>query len=210
MRIQLAEIEIVDKDLLEMINYMDNYYSNNTVFIILEDHGSRYGLYRQTLQGKLEERLPALFILVPPKLLENFPYIKKNLEINRKRLVTAFDLHETILSIFKLGQTDLIFPKKDNHGISLFDFEISKNRTCIDVDIELHWCTCLQLDNISISNQMVQYLAQYLIDKINEETGNGEGVCAKLFIEKIENSQIQNLGEKMRTFNIEANNEKDR
>jgi hypothetical protein len=57
---------------------------------------------------------------------------------------------------------------------------------------------------------MVQYLAQYLIDKINEETGNGEGVCAKLFIEKIENSQIQNLGEKMRTFNIEANNEKDR
>jgi hypothetical protein len=119
MRIQLAEIEIVDKDLLEMINYMDNYYSNNTVFIILEDHGSRYGLYRQTLQGKLEERLPALFILVPPKLLENFPYIKKNLEINRKRLVTAFDLHETILSIFKLGQTDLIFPKKDNHELVL-------------------------------------------------------------------------------------------
>lgn len=73
-------------------------------FIIIKFNKIMKGSYRQTLQGKLEERLPILVFLVPPKLLEKFPNIKENLEINVKRLVTAFDLHETILSILKLGQ----------------------------------------------------------------------------------------------------------
>lgn len=37
----LAEVEVVDKDLTVMIRDMDEYFSDNTVFIILGDHGPR-------------------------------------------------------------------------------------------------------------------------------------------------------------------------
>jgi hypothetical protein len=44
---------------------------------------------------------------------------------------------------------------------------------------------------------------------INEKTGNGSSACAQLRLDKIFNAQVQNLGEKMRKYNIKAKSAED-
>ena len=51
------------------------------------DHGPRYGAYRQTLAGKLEERLPACYILAPKML--NRAEDRAALAINQHRLTSG-------------------------------------------------------------------------------------------------------------------------
>ena len=73
----------------------------NTVVFFYSDHGMRFGSVRETFVGKLEERLPYMFILFPPWFLQKYPHIRKNLEINAKRLTTPFDIFETLSDILK-------------------------------------------------------------------------------------------------------------
>ena len=44
-------------------------YLENTLLIVMGDHGLRYGAVRRLAQGKLEERLPLYYMVVPPGLL---------------------------------------------------------------------------------------------------------------------------------------------
>jgi hypothetical protein len=57
---------------------------------------------RKTVEGKVEERLPALFIMVPPSLLEMFPEAHYFMKANQHKLVTVFDLHKTLKHLMML------------------------------------------------------------------------------------------------------------
>jgi hypothetical protein len=43
---------------------------NKTVLIFLSDHGIRFGAIRKTSVGKLEERLPFMFLIFPDWFLK--------------------------------------------------------------------------------------------------------------------------------------------
>lgn len=69
---------------------------NNTVTIVLSDHGLRFGRIRETHVGWLEERMPAFHIRLPPGFVTAHPGHRSVLAINKHRLTSPFDLHLTL------------------------------------------------------------------------------------------------------------------
>ena len=59
----------------------------------------RFAAVRDTLQGKLEERLPLMSILLPEKLKRMRPDAQAQLEANANLLTTPHDIHATILDV---------------------------------------------------------------------------------------------------------------
>jgi len=57
-------------------------YLNNTILFFMGDHGYRFGPLRQTLVGYFEDRLPNMWIRLPPKLKQKYPQWQKALEVN--------------------------------------------------------------------------------------------------------------------------------
>lgn len=167
-----------------------NNYLDNTVLILLSDHGIRWGSIRLTKQGRLEERLPFVHILLPPSFRQNYNLAYNNLKQNSKRLTTPFDMYATLSDLINLEvinnknmkqRTET--PYSENRSISLF-LPIPTNRTCKMAGIDDHWCTCHKGIKIptksfearDVADQLVKYLNKYL-----EEHRQ----CAELTLEEV-------------------------
>lgn len=124
-----------DDDLTEWLqNLQRNGLLDNTILILMSDHGNRYASHfrnkicrfaknisiptlilrfaevRNTLQGKLEERLPFFSFIFPEKFKKQFPKQYTNFRDNLNRLVTPFDIHKTLLDIlgeYSMNSSDL-------------------------------------------------------------------------------------------------------
>jgi hypothetical protein len=80
--------------------------ARETVHVLVSDHGSHMGpFYEYSEAGKVEHRLPALFLLVPNSLLARHPEVRSALEHNQHALVTPLDLHRTIKHLAVYGET---------------------------------------------------------------------------------------------------------
>lgn len=62
------------KFMLNFITFLDNLLKN-TVVIYFSDHGARKGDILSTYIGKLEERLPAMFISFPSWFRTRYPQV---------------------------------------------------------------------------------------------------------------------------------------
>ena len=105
-------------------------------------------------------------MLVPKAMLERNAMLEQNLNVNRHRLVTAFDLHHTLLEFASSGESE-----KDNEGgdtrtrtrtggaappeaagtdefgdimtrRNLFREVVPADRTCADAGVEPYLCSC--------------------------------------------------------------------
>ena len=96
------------------------------MIILFGDHGSRNDDVRNTMQGKLEERLPWLSISVPDWLIRKFPHIGLALEHNQHIITSPFDMHATLRHI-------LTYPKEP-HGEKTQSLltQLPHTRTCSD------------------------------------------------------------------------------
>lgn len=151
---------------------------NNTFLILMSDHGIRWGSFRNTYQGMMEERQPFLF-LVPPKWFpEKYPAAMRNLVRNRRRLTTHFDLYETLrdladiksleVAAIKQRTKDLRDTEPMPRGISLF-LPVPVQRTCYDASIAPHWCTCHEKIELSASEPRVSQVARLMVDHMNNQ-----------------------------------------
>jgi hypothetical protein len=87
---------------------------DNTLLIFMSDHGNRFMETRNSLNGKLEERLPFFSFVFPQKFKRKFPVQYRNFQSNLNSLVTPFDVHETFL--------DLLFLQRyNNHKRSKYE-----------------------------------------------------------------------------------------
>ncbi|KAF5399600.1 hypothetical protein PHET_06411 [Paragonimus heterotremus] len=125
----------------------------NTLVFLFADHGPRMGKARLSVQGKLEERLPLLSIILPKKFQRSWPQATRHLRTNVNRLVTLFDVHATLvhLLIKQYGSSQAHLNTRRPipvHGRSLFK-PISSNRTCAQAGIAPHWCTCLHWQDMN-------------------------------------------------------------
>ncbi|KAL7741748.1 hypothetical protein ACLKA6_000359 [Drosophila palustris] len=151
---------------------------NRTLVLLMSDHGMRWGSFRKTYQGMMEERQPLLIALYPPWLKQRYPMALANLELNAKRLTTHFDLHATLLQLLdmrklepdqlqrsaeELSDTDSTLPR----GISLF-LPVPAERNCEQAGIAAHWCTCHQREELPTNDGRVQRAARYLVRLIND------------------------------------------
>ncbi|ALC39230.1 CG16854, partial [Drosophila busckii] len=167
---------------------------NRTLVLLMSDHGMRWGSFRKTYQGMMEERQPLLIALYPDWLQKRYPLAIANLQTNAKRLTTPFDLHATLLHLLDMQQleadnlqrvaaelqdTDGTMPR----GISLF-LPVPVERNCEQAGIAAHWCTCHQRQELATNDARVQRAARYLVRLINERLSS-HPQCRTLYLNSI-------------------------
>ncbi|KOB70455.1 Uncharacterized protein OBRU01_05477 [Operophtera brumata] len=182
---------VMDDDYVQFFNRLEaKNYLDDTIVIVVSDHGIRWGGIRSTKQGRLEERLPFLFVLTPPSFRENYTRAYDHLKLNSKRLTTPFDLYATLSDLVDLNSinnTSLLSRSKMNYGhdrgISLF-LPIPDNRTCKAADIEEHWCTCHKDVAVSKTRPEVLDAADSLLLNLNKMLAEYPQ-CARLSLSEV-------------------------
>ncbi|CAG9853694.1 unnamed protein product [Phyllotreta striolata] len=169
---------------------LDEKLLDNTALIFMSDHGIRWGDIRQTFQGRMEERLPFVYLLLPKSFRQKHFVAYENLKVNTRRLTTPFDLHETLLDLANtdlLDEENLTYTNQSRRGISFFR-RIDKNRTCEDAAITSHWCTCQQSEQINITYTVTE-AARSVVSNINYML-RGYAQCAELALDEVINARI--------------------
>ncbi|XP_013201169.2 uncharacterized protein LOC106143586 [Amyelois transitella] len=183
---------LMDKNYEALLHHLDKTkYLDETVLILLSDHGMRWGEIRNTKQGRLEERLPFVHILVPPSFQQNYSLAYNNLKTNSRRLSTPFDIHATLSDLLYLDglRDDNIKSRSrtayaNDRSISLF-LPLPSNRTCKMADVDDHWCTCHNYTvKLTTDSPEVQEAAVNLVRKINSMTADYLQ-CARLILADI-------------------------
>ena len=178
-----------------------NGHLNNTLVIVMGDHGLRYGTVRTQVQGKLEERLPLFAVLTPPWFKSKYPGIIKNLNKNRERLTSWFDVYATFRHVLSYPEP----PAALTRGQSLFS-AVPKTRSCEDIGTAKHWCPCLQWVSVDVHHPhiqaaglaAVQYI-NYLLSRHNSSLTN----CVKLELKDIHFAQLERPNEAVVNTHLE-------
>lgn len=181
--------EYIDADLSSFLTRLKKKgFLEDSVVIVMSDHGARYSKVRKTVQGKLEERLPMMSFAFPPKFKKKYSNLLNNLMINRKRLVTPFDIHETLLDILNLSRMQS-HSLPSALGISLLR-EIPINRTCRDAGVSMHWCSCLHHIAVETGDEFVTVAADKLVAHINMLTTPHRQKCSEIQLKAIHSSHL--------------------
>ena len=159
----------------------------NTILLFYSDHGARFGDVLKSPVGRLERRLPMLYIALPQAFKDMFPHFVKNLKKNEDKLVTAYDIHRTLQDIIDLSNGAQA--QRGAMAQNLFS-EISKQRTCKSANIPLQFCTCLQRMPIRTNQSHVQETALFLVQEINTILLDSRHLCAKLTLHSISSADI--------------------
>ncbi len=188
--VQVADVDF--RDHLQSMN--DSGHLDNTLLIVMADHGHRFADMRATHQGQLEERLPLFAIVLPKQFREDKGQLAfENLRNNSKRLSTPFDIYSTLVDILHWpSNNDLkTIPDADHQrSISLWR-PIPASRTCTAAGIEPHWCTCLQWESLLDQPEQLeiaQKLALAVVKKINDETEPERALCSQLHLDTMLNA----------------------
>ena len=155
-------------------------YLDDTIVIFMSDHGSRYGGFRQTFQGRIEEHLPLLSISLPERFTSNFPEFENNLHGNSYRLTNNFDIYATFLHIIDIvkGNKERTKPK---YGISLFSS--IHERSCDEIHIPPQFCTCGRMTAVDLSDSLVLHASDMMIVELNRITEPARHLCRSLSLE---------------------------
>lgn len=159
---------------------------NNTIVIFFSDHGLRFGNILLTRSGWLEERLPFLYISLPPSFRKTYPEKYENVKTNALRLTSPYDLHlmlKDVLYIFteltKLNGSDACPACK-----SLF----AKNdeiRSCEEAGIPMHYCTCTGYKYFDPTNILSKNAVSYILDTLNNRTLNSDVAASRCTLLKV-------------------------
>ena len=188
---QLNDIRNLDDSLFEYFQkfHNDRTVSDNTVLFVYSDHGPRYPKERKAIKGLLNERNPFFSVYIPPLFKQRYPNEYKSITENTNKLVTAIDIHTTLMNILDLetGQVkprsaEKVYEKK--RALSLFS-DIAPDRTCEDAVIHPYFCACIKKTEIRV-DEYTRSLAQVFIDYINNVLLNDTlDLCHKLEIDQI-------------------------
>ena len=163
---------------------------DNTAVVFMSDHGMRFGWFRLTSVGYLEERLPYIGIVLPNWFTRKYPSAIRNLKLNYDRLTTHFDLHATLRDMVgSLSEKD--FTSKglvSERGISLFR-EIPRERTCEDAAIEEHYCTCRNHTLIALTDERVKLSISFVLSHLNKKVSVFKK-CAQIFLTSVKTAKL--------------------
>ncbi|XP_043523497.1 uncharacterized protein LOC122535763 isoform X1 [Frieseomelitta varia] len=169
--------QLGDTSYCNLITYLSSQrLLNQTALIVMSDHGMRWGSFRQTYQGRMEDSLPFVFVVLPRWWREKYQIAWANFRRNTRSLTTAFDLHETLIDMLhseSLEETRLkarfkAMPKNDNlpRGISWF-LPIPDYRTCSMAGIASHWCMCHNSYDVPPEDGSLRDKAVFLVTELN-------------------------------------------
>ena len=156
---------------------------NDTLLIVMSDHGVRIGDARVTLQGKLEERLPLMSFTFPKWFSQQYPDLIQNLKENSNIVTSPFDLYATFKHLLNYPQA----PANLTRGESLFS-KISRSRDCESTGIAEHYCPCVQWKGIDTRTDHARRAARTVVDYMNNLTASdplGVNLCSRLQLQEI-------------------------
>lgn len=194
----VEELSLADDPVTTWIKHLNSSgVLDNTILMLMSDHGHRFSFTRSTLQGKYEERLPFFSIVLPAWFKERFPNSYKSLQVNAlDRLTTPFDIHETFLSVLNDLNAGVDVgavahdPNKLTRGLSLFR-EIPVERSCEDAKVSSHWCACNSWKQVNQKDDpLVIRAADAIVQEINHlihESGKSH-LCSQLSLKQITRS----------------------
>ncbi|XP_033206967.2 uncharacterized protein LOC117166779 isoform X2 [Bombus vancouverensis nearcticus] len=164
--------------------------ANDTMIVLLSDHGMRWGPIRNTFIGWYEERLPFLYLWLPEWFREERPEAYSSLRANQRRLISPFDLYETLRDVLQLSGGSAN-PSSGCPGCrSLLAGPVPLERGCSDVGISSHWCACSAFESVDPRDPIVQKGAQVFLDHVDKlldgyRDKKGRRLCAKLRLKKL-------------------------
>lgn len=156
---------------------------NKTVLFFMGDHGPRYSNIRPTVPGYIEERNPALYIWFPKWFYQKYPHIYANLKLNSNRLVSPFDLHETLSDLLYKNFTSEQ-RQSDSRAQSIL-YPIPLNRTCPDAGVPSYYCLCDGITVMNITDDIVWKMARILVDAINDMNHARRQLCSMYYLESV-------------------------
>ncbi|XP_017860226.1 PREDICTED: uncharacterized protein LOC108611897 [Drosophila arizonae] len=183
------------KVLGDLLAYRSDGSLEHTIMIFFADHGARFGSLLTLSEGYLEERLPMMFIYLPPWFRAKYPKYAEALALNQHRLSSNFDLHNTLKHIIELGGTPdgPALPRSYDCPTcqSLF-YPIAENRTCAQAGISEHWCTCRPYRSLGQFGWQNR-IAPRIIDRMNEYfvAKNLSHLCSNLTLKYVHYTEIR-------------------
>ena len=195
-----------DQKLKESIEYFEaKSYLENTLFIVMSDHGSRTSAYSfESDFGKQERSLP-FFSMRLPKSLWSSDYYSNALS-NRDKLFTVLDVHKMLKQFNYLnkpggggggGMSDecrqnfqtSTHLKRASRGVSLF--ERLPERSCIEAMVPMIFCSNLtkiaytDTDFSDETNRTVLQAGQHLLEHIVNVTAKFRAKCEMYKLDKV-------------------------
>jgi len=191
---------------------LDGNVLNNTLVLLMSDHGLRAGTYRMSFQGMKEESQPLMVAIYPEWLKEKYPLAMENFEKNAHSLITPYDLHDTLLDVISL---DLLqdasiesrmnslksYPaKKMPRGISLF-LPIPEHRNCDLAHIPSLFCFCRDLTEVPTDDGLVLRCSRFLVESINKLIKPFEK-CQPLKLQRVLQAHFLDFGEESFVYEL--------
>ncbi|XP_038216999.1 uncharacterized protein LOC119835936 [Zerene cesonia] len=181
---QFDLISTADDDLVDFMRHLkDSHVLNNTLFILMGDHGPRFSeMRRNTYQGKMEERMAFMAVTLPRDLQLERPRAAAHLRANSQVLTTPFDVHTTALDAMGLrlrASNFTVAGSRMLRGLSMLE-PIASSRTCEDAGVLPHWCVCANVRwrDVGATDAAYKALAAALTEFINNATASKRELCA--------------------------------
>lgn len=180
-----SDIKLADKiqsDWLHKLLKLD--MLNNTILILMSDHGGRHGPVRRMKQSGWEIINPYLGIRLSESFLKLHPKVGKILEANKNLLVTPLDIHKTLKDVLRFSSEGRINLKSHDKSLSLFS-PIPRNRTCKEAIIRDKLCFCDNYATLNINDNLVQLIVKIIETKTIKLIEPIKEKCKKFKIIKI-------------------------
>ncbi|KAH8354146.1 hypothetical protein KR084_001690 [Drosophila pseudotakahashii] len=186
----------MDEKMVQYMRTLDkNGVMDSTIIVFFSDHGSRFGPLRKLDSGFVDERLPFIYIYVPVWIREKYPKLVNNLEANRNRLTSPYDIYATLRHILELNTAPEELPSPDGCPTchSIFE-EMDWSRNCSQAGIEDHWCACDSFYKLPPTESSARSMSNQLVEAINSFVAGKKGAeqCRRLKLDEI--SSVQQRG----------------
>lgn len=154
-------IQTFDQSLVDYVDRLGK--DENTLTIILADHGNTYTQYTVTdLEGRFEMYHPSLFMIVPRNVAKMLgSEAMRALRTNQRRLVNMYDLHYTLMALAGPLDKGRVSPQ----GVFT---PISVNRTCNDIKLLTpNLCVCEGWDSPTTNDTLKISLVEFAVGEMN-------------------------------------------
>ena len=173
-----------------------NGHTRHSIVIFASDHGFRIGGASETYTGRLENNMPLLMIHVPDVLLQKHCDLKQAMTYNTDKLLSAYDIHETIMAVINKrfegeeSKHKLIKHIGSHHVQRSLFSKLPKLRTCTDAGIPDQFCTCDDVTLVSINNPLILPLAERVVMHINKLLHDVTHLCRPLMLLNISEARV--------------------
>ena len=171
-----------------LTKFINKGYMDDTIILFYGDHGYRWGNFRKTHFGRIEENMPLMSLIFPHWFKSEYPETWRNLKANQHKLTSNYDIHLTLTDILEGSfKTSQKLTSHSGFGQSLF-LEVPRNRSCEDAGIPLHYCACEHGEIVAPEREDVKQASYAFMDETAALLAGVADVCEPLTLSKVSRS----------------------